>query len=281
VGALDVDTELTGGDGHYRAHLSEDWRIWGPNGGYLAALALRCAGAHSSFRRPASFSGHFLGVADFTDVELTARSLRTTKRVESVAVSMTQHGAPILEAMVWTIGDVAGFEHQALDMPAVAPPESLATIEERLPEDVPVFPFWDSLELRPLGWIDDWDARPPGQFRQQGWYRLRPTATFADPYLDAGRSLLVLDTILWPAADRGHPENTEYYAPSIDVQARFHALAPHEPWLLGEAFSPAAADGLVGGTGAIWSQSGTLLATGGQQMLCRPMHLNPAPEHTT
>ena len=281
MGALDVDTELVGGDGHYRAHLSEDWRIWGPNGGYLAALALRCAGAHSAFRRPASFSGHFLGVADFTDVELTARSLRRTKRVESVAVSMTQHGAPILEAMVWTGGEVSGLEHQALDMPAVDPPESLAPIETRLPDNVPVFPFWSSLELRPLDWIEDWEARSPGQFRQRGWYRFRPTAPFADPYLDAGRSLLVLDTILWPAADRGHPENTEYYAPSIDVQARFHALAPDEPWMLGEAFSPAAADGLIGGTGAIWSQSGTLLATGGQQMLCRPLHLNPAPEAAT
>ena len=62
------------------------------------------------------------------------------------------------------------------------------------------------------------------------------------------------------------------------MQARFHALAPDEAWLLGEAFSPAAGEGLVGGTGAIWSESGRLLATGGQQMLCRPMHLNPAPE---
>ncbi len=146
---------------------------------------------------------------------------------------------------------------------------------------MPVFPFWDSLELRPCDWLDDWEARPPGEFRQRGWYRFRPTPTFADPYLDAARALLILDTIMWPAADRGHPENTELYAPSIDVQARFHALAPDEAWLLGEAFSPAAGEGLVGGTGAIWSESGRLLATGGQQMLCRPLHLNPAPERAS
>ncbi len=275
MGALDVDTELEGGDGHYRAHLSEDWRIWGPNGGYLAALALRCAGAHSPFRRPASFSGHFLGVADFTDVELTATTLRRTKRVESVAVAMTQHGAPILQALVWAVGDVHGFEHEAISAPSVPAPDGLAPIEERVPDGEPVFPFWENLELRPCDWIDDWETRPPGQFRQQGWYRFRPTPTFDDPFLEAGRSLLILDTMLWPAADRGHPENTEWYAPSIDVHARFHALAPDETWLLGDAFSPAARDGLVGGTGAIWSQSGRLLATGGQQMLCRPTHLNP------
>ncbi len=281
MGALDVDTKLTGADGRYAAHLSEDWRIWGPNGGYLAALALRCAGEHSPFRRPASFTCHFLGVADFTDVELTARTLKRTKRVESLAVSMTQHRAPVLEALVWTVGDVPGFEHQAWPMPDVPAPEGLRPLDERLPDDVPVFPFWNSLELRPCDWLDDWEARPPGEFRQRGWYRFRPTPTFADPYVDAARTLLVLDTILWPAADRGHPENADFYAPSIDVQARFHALAPDEEWLLGEAFSPAAGDGLVGGTGAIWSRSGRLLATGGQQMLCRPIHLNPAPEATS
>jgi acyl-CoA thioesterase len=112
-------------------------------------------------------------------------------------------------------------------------------------------------------------------FTERSWYRFRPTPTFADPFLDAGRGLLVLDTILWPVASRGHPENTELYAPSIDVQVRFHALAPDEPWLLSDAVSPTARDGLVGGTAAIWSESGRLLATGGQQMLCRPMTLNP------
>ena len=279
MGAFDVDTELVGGDGHYTARLSEDWRIWGPNGGYLAALALRCAGAHSPFRRPASFSCHFVGVADFTDVELTARTVRRTKRAESLAVAMTQHGAPILEALVWTVGDVQGLEHQAATMPKVPGPDGLPPLEERLPDEVPVFPFWANLENRPCSWVDDWEQRPAGEFRSHSWYRFRPRATFTDPYLDAGRSLLILDTVLWPAADRGHPENTEWYAPSIDVQARFHALEPDEEWLLADAFSPGARDGLVGGTGAIWSASGRLLATGGQQMLCRPFHLNPSPPH--
>lgn len=181
MGALDLDTELIGGDGHYRAHLSEDWRIWGPNGGYLAALGLRCAGAHSPFRRPASFTCHFLGVADFTDVELTARTLRRTKRAESLAVSMTQHGSPILEALVWTVGELHGLEHEAVSPPAVPGPEGLKPIDERLPDDAPVFPFWGSLELRPCDWLDDWEARPSGESRQRGWYRFRPTATFADP----------------------------------------------------------------------------------------------------
>ena len=64
------------------------------------------------------------------------------------------------------------------------------------------------------------------------------------------------------------------------MNVRFHALAPDDEWLLTDAWSPIAADGLIGGTGSIWSGSGQLLATGGQQMLCRPVHLNPNPIHS-
>jgi acyl-CoA thioesterase-2 len=190
-----------------------------------------------------------------------------------------QHGAPVLEAMVWVVDDtLQGLEHDAFGMPEVPRPDALRPFEELLPPEAPVFKFWENLELRPTDWIDDWEARPPGVFHECNWYRFRPIPTFADPFLDAGRSLLVLDTVLWPVASRGHPENTDFYAPSIDVQASFHALAPTDEWLLTDAWSPAARDGLVGGTGAVWSESGVLLASGGQQMMCRPMALNPTPE---
>ena len=41
MGDLAIDTAVEGSDGRYRARLSRDWEIWGPNGGYLAAIALR------------------------------------------------------------------------------------------------------------------------------------------------------------------------------------------------------------------------------------------------
>ena len=57
MGDRSLDTALEGGDGRYRAHLSPDWAIWGPNGGYLAVVALRAAGREAQVQRPASFPG--------------------------------------------------------------------------------------------------------------------------------------------------------------------------------------------------------------------------------
>src|SRR6185312_15603677 len=102
MGDLALDTKVTGSVGRYSARLSRDWEIWGPNGGYIAAIALRAAGKHSQFGRPVSIAGHFLGVATFDDVILEVKTLRLAKRAESMRVSMRQGRNAIFEALVWT-----------------------------------------------------------------------------------------------------------------------------------------------------------------------------------
>jgi acyl-CoA thioesterase len=275
VGDLDHDTAIEGGDGEYRARLSRDWEIWGPNGGYLAVLALRAAGAHTALRRPATFSCHYVGVADFDVVDLSVRTIRESRRAASVAVSMTQRGRPIVEALAWLVGDVDGLEHDAAPMPEVEGPDGVPTTRERLPEDAesPYHAFWSNFEERPLSWIEDWERREPGDPHVQSWFRFVPTAAFSDAVVDAGRALLLIDTLGWPAAVRAYRNELTYYAPSIDVTARFHASGPVSPWLFCEARSPVARDGLVASSVSVWSQDGHLVASGGQQMLCRPAGL--------
>src|SRR4029078_572185 len=92
VGALDTDTTIRPTDGGGTIDLSRDWEIWGPNGGYLAAIAPRAGGGATELTRPASLSAHFRGVAEFAPVDLAVRTLRRTKRAESIAVAMTQDG---------------------------------------------------------------------------------------------------------------------------------------------------------------------------------------------
>lgn len=277
MGDLAVDTAIEGSDGRYRAQLSRDWEIWGPNGGYLAVIALRAAGAYTPLRRPATFSCHYLGVADFGAVDLDVRTIRGSRRAVSVAVSMTQSGKSILEALVWVVGDVDGLEHDAAPMPAVAPPDGLPNVEELMAgqERGPYSAFWSNFEQRPLDWLpaDRWEAREPSDPGFLSWYRYLPRDTFDDPFVDAGRSLLLVDTLGWPAAVRAYTNDLPYYAPSLDVTARFHGRAPETPWLLAECRSPVARDGLVSSAVSVWSAGGQLLASGGQQMLCRPMSL--------
>lgn len=272
MGNLADDTAVSGGDGRYVATLREDWNIWGPNGGYLAAVALRAAGAHSSQPRPASLMCHFLGVAAFDDVELEVVTLRAARRAEAMRVSMTQGGRPMLEALVWTVADeLDGLVHDMAVAPGIGGPDDYGSIDDLAP-DRPTFPFWGNIEHRPFEFIEDWDTRPASDPEYLGWLRFRPQATFDDAYVDAARLAILVDTFQWPAATRAYAGGSlAHVAPSLDLACRFHRAALDQPWLLVHATSPVAEGGLVAGTASVFDAAGRLVASGGQQMLCRPM----------
>ena len=58
-----ADTAVRGGGGRYQAALSADWEVWGPLGGYVAAIALRAIGTECPGMRPASTPGAYSRVA--------------------------------------------------------------------------------------------------------------------------------------------------------------------------------------------------------------------------
>jgi acyl-CoA thioesterase len=270
-----------GGAAHVRRYTGElrpDWAIWGPNGGYVAALALRAAGLATGRARPASIVAHLLGVAAFDDVDVEVTVLRRARFATSARVCLTQGARPILEALVWGIdpGGVA-LVHDAAPAPDVAPPDQVPSREDRLaalPPDQPgppSVPFFDNLDQRPLDWQDDWPPPGPLEPRARWWTRFRPTARFGDLWVDACRLLIPIDTMGWPAASMAHAhiDPPQAVAVTVDLSVRF--LRPTgDEWLLVEATSPAAAGGLVTATGRVWDASGALVASGGQTMLCRP-----------
>jgi acyl-CoA thioesterase II len=273
MGDFELDTRLEAVEpeaGRFRAHFSRDWEIWGPNGGYVAAIALRAAGCVSRIPRPASFSGHFLRVAAFAPVDVEVVPLRLGRRSESLRVSIAQDGKPVLEALVRTAADGPGLEHVYETSPDVSAPEALPDPASLRPNDGPSYPFWNNLEARVVQterFREPWQAHDPVW---QEWYRFTPRATFEDPFVDAGRMLLLLDTMSWPAACRPHPPDSGFQAPNLDVTAWFHTLAPESDWLLADHVSPVAGSGLMGTTGHIWSRDGRLLASGGAQLVCVP-----------
>jgi len=190
MGDFAADTEVSGGRGRYDATLSADWRIWGPNGGCLAAIALRAAGRATRLPRPVSFSCHFLSVAEFGEVEIDVVPLRTGRRTASLRVSVRQGERSVLEAIVWAADHLDGLVHVDARAPEVPPPESLRPIEDTL---------------------------------------------------------------------------------SLDELASFYPFWSNSDWLLCDAHSPIAREGLVATDARVWSAGGRLLASGGSQLLCRPV----------
>jgi acyl-CoA thioesterase len=274
MGDLAADTAVTGSIGRYSARLSRDWEIWGPSGGYLAAIALRAAGEHSRFGRPVSIAGHFVGVATFDEVILQVTTVRMTKRAESMRVSMKQGSNAIFEALVWTCAPMEGLEHELAISSANFEPESVPSTAERMAQEGmdPVYKFWSNFDERADTWLsgDAWLDRTPEYPSFERWYRFVPTSTFDDLWVDACRSLILIDTLGWPAVARLHVDSG-YIAPSIEIACAFHRARIQEPWLYAQATSVSANAGIVGCEGKVWARDGALLAMGTSQLMCRPI----------
>ena len=174
--------------------------------------------------------------------------------------------------MVWSVGDVAGLEHDVTEMPDVPAPESLPRTPSELVAAIgiePNFKFWDNFDQRPpTGSTTGRTVRPPRPSSAE-WYRFVPASTFDDP---VARRVPVAD----PARHarlagvvRLHTRSP-YIAPSIDLSVAFHRSRPDEPWLYAQASAPSASGGLIACESRVWARDGTLLAVGASQLLCRP-----------
>ncbi len=273
MGDLGTDTAVRErGEGSYEADLNPDWEIWGPMGGYVAACALRAAGAASGHPRPAAFSCHYLGVAGFAPVEMVVEPRRVGRNASSHRVEVTQAGRPILDAMVWSVGEgTDGLFHDETVPPDVPGPEDLATLEELLPGPPRVaYPFWQNLESKPIDFEAEWPPTDPRPARWREWLRFTPTATFDDAWIDAARSVILVDLPSWPSAHRPHAwSNPRFIAPSLDLHVSFQSPTTDQEWLLCDGEAPLSTSGLFAWRAQIWSPGGRLHASGGGQCLYR------------
>jgi acyl-CoA thioesterase len=273
VGDLGVDTQVEVVDeGRYVATPSEDWKIWGPMGGYIAAVALRAAAtAVDAPLVPASFTCPVLAAARFEPVDLAVSVRRASRRTALVAVSMTQDGAPILDAQVWFAAEADLLVHDHAGSSGAGRPEDHRPIHEITDEPSP-FPFWDNLEGRPLDRVDDWETFPGADPTWRQWLRFTPTATFDDPVVEACRLLVLADLPSWPAATRAHPGDAAfrgYVAPNLDLSVQFHRLSGLGEWLLCAGEAPVADRGLIGFRSTVWTSEDRLVASGAGQLLTR------------
>ncbi len=262
--------------GSYRGCLNQDWEIWGPNGGYIASVAMRAACAHAALPRPASFSCQYLAVGEFTDVDARVVTTRRTKRAEAVTVELHQGERLLLTAQAWFIDDNhEGLEHDHAAAHDVAHWSTLPTIEERiasLPEELRTgrpFPFWSNFDERPTVWHDRWEDRPAGEPEFTNWLRFEPKPDTADVAVDAARLIVLADTVSWPAATRAYSGPVPWMAPSLDLNVQFHRFRPDAEWLLMYGRADVSTQGLFAFNGQVWTDDHVLLASSSGQCFYR------------
>lgn len=279
MGDLDLDTGVRRVDDHeYTATLSPAWEIWGPNGGYLASVAMRAAGIATERARPASITAHFVGAGRSGDVTISTTVNRATRVATSVTAHVTQDERPLLTATVWGVdADIDGLDHHTEVRPDVAlEPEALPSTSELMgTASGNQHPFWSNLDQRPLSWIHDWDDRAPSEPSVASWVRFVPTSRFDDPWVDASRSLILIDLDSWPSATRAYTGELAHYAPTIELSARFIGSTHDDDWLLSKASTPRGSGGLMASAGEIWTRDLQLVALGGSTLLCRPAARRP------
>jgi acyl-CoA thioesterase len=248
-----------------RAELSPSWAVWGPNGGYVAAIALRAAMAKSRLTRPASFQCHFLQVGEFAPVEIRVESLGGGKRAESLRADVVQNGRLLVAASVWMVDDgLEGYAHEFAAAPDVPRPADVRGFQDLAGAEYEQwYPIWRSIEGRPERWRE-----PPGKAEWRCWLRFTGTA-IPDRQADAVRQLFWLDFPGWNATIAAHAWPFPYLTPNLDLTVQFHRFAPEQEWILAEGVVPLAREGLVGCSARLWSESGELLASGSSKHVCR------------
>lgn len=269
----------------YQASLDPDWFIWGPFGGYLAAIAMRAMAAHSARRRPATFSCQYLNVGVAGPVEVEVRHLKTGRRAECLGASICQGDKTLIEAQSWIVEEtLSGLEHESQTMPLVDAPSSLPDWEGFGGEEEKSG-VWRHMSRKPLKGSRQF-ARGLGEPRWSCWVRLNEPLPADDPALQAARAILWMDMAPWNAALVVHERPTAYIAPTLDLAVQFQpdlcaVDAGASDWMLVRTDSPVAARGLFGAQTKLWSASGKLIAVGAMQGLCvpNPRHSRSAGRH--
>lgn len=262
------------GDG-LLATLDPGWNIWGPAGGYIAAIALSAVRHQAdSDHRPVSMTGQFVRVAKPGQLEVAVAPVKTGGSA-LFAVTLSQEGQDVFLAQVWTTSRNDASLPLAPAPPKVPTPDKLRDMAEEMVErgQQPIA-FWQNLEGRPANFrvADDAPAHDPHQLR---WMRFRDWEQTEDPFLNAMRYVLLIDIGIWPAHWHRQSERGGYLAPSLDVWAHFHGGAAAGEWLLSDADADVSGNGTLSGRVRIWSGDGRAVATGGGA--CLVMTPKPRP----
>ena len=269
---FDRETAVTAtGDGVFRCELSPLWSVHrGPNGGYLAAVALRALtdAVGDAERAPRSLTIHY------ARPPVAPGPLDVVTRVERAGRSLTSLSARLVQ------GDqLIGLALAAFSRPRpgpefcdLVPPDDVPPPDECTPRRLPNDP---SIPMPAIArrWETRWAVgAPPGTQGDTalagGWIRLPEGRT-----VDALVLAAMTDGWIPPVFSRV-PQ--AMIVPTVDLTVHFRARLPlvdakPDDWVLASFRTDAAADGFLEEDGSLWSRSGVLLAQSRQLAAVLPL----------
>ena len=218
-----------------------------------------------------SFSCQFLRLARFEPAELEVTTLHSGKRSGALRVDMRQGGRLFFTGTAWVAN--SGSEAMAHDFtarPDIPAPEDVKSFRELYP-DAPPSPFFANFENKPINPRAEGDLTPRDP-EIEGLFRFQPRAAHEDPFVDALRVCIVLDTYAWLATYGAHPVQgpSPWIAPTLDYYYRFHRPTAAHEWLYMHNRADVAEDSIVSADGQVFALDGTVLASGATQMFCSP-----------
>lgn len=256
-------------DGTVLARVSPAWDGFGPNGGFLATLALRAAGECAEGIPASTIHCQFLNAPEHGEIGFTVTPLARSTRSVTIEVIGRQPGRAVLAALVRAVRPAPAGRTLALDRPPDVPgPELLRPTEELLPAKLlHLVPMTRNFEVRPVTWERSWPPPPGRRPAYLGWCRFRPTPVFADPLVAAGRALVLLDSYVWAAVERGTEGGGGLWARSTDLSVTILDPGVAEEWLLCDVTVVRLGHGSITAAGTVWSPGGAALATGQMNMV--------------
>ena len=232
------------------------------------ALDRQVHSCHSYFLRPGDANKPIV-----YDVE----NIRDGGSFATRRVIAIQHGKPIYFMTASFQDDEDGLEHQT-PMPDVPQPEDLlgeADLKQRFMTEAPehIRAYWQRprpIELRPVS-LDHYFSREKLEPRQNIWVRTTGPVP-AERHLQAAVLAYLSDMTLLDTSLFAH--GTSVLDRSLQVASLDHAMWFHRPpnvddWLLYSQDSPSASGGRGMTRGAIFTRSGTLIASVAQEGLIR------------
>jgi acyl-CoA thioesterase len=249
---FDRDTSVSEIDaGIFEGHVSRDWWIvFGPNGGFLAAMLVKAmiAAVDDHTRMPRSLTIHYTAAPAEGPVRIRTAIERRGRSLTTVTGRMEQGDRLIALAIgAFSSARLPAVEFDDIPAPAIPPPEEVPAAEPR-----PDLPFARQWELRyAIGTMPFSGA--DGSTVTGGW--IKPLETHP---VDAALVAQLSDAWLPAVFIRLTEPNA---VPTIDLTIHFRADLPlPADYVLVTFESRLSQGGFIEEDGWIWSRDGRLIA---------------------